>query len=395
MKVGYFKCVGGISGDMILASIVDLGISINQIVNGLSLLNIDDVYEISSHISTRGGVTGTRFEVNYNPNPITRKFKDFISIINSSSLPDRVKEDSCDIFYRLSEAEKIAHKSESFDMELHELGEIDTLIDVVGSVFGMYVLKLDSIFSSALPTGNGVIKTSHGLIPVPSPATTALLSLGKIPISEPPGTLNNTGEMITPTGVAILTTLGSFSQPKMYIDKTGYGLGKRKSENYPNILSLWVGNEIFNEENSDLILLETNIDDTDGQILGYVHEGLLDMGANDAWFTPIHMKKNRPGVILSAIVSMAIERKAVDFILTETSTLGIRSRNIIRYEAERHIQSISTIYGNVNIKLKKNDNKVVNISPEYEDCKKIAIENNLPLKYVMDKISRQAEADLL
>ena len=239
------------------------------------------------------------------------------------------------------------------------------------------------------------LKTSHGLIPVPSPATAALLSLGKIPISEPSVTLNNTGEMITPTGVAILTTLGSFSHPKMYIDKTGYGLGKRKSEKYPNILSLWVGNEIINEENSGLILLETNIDDTDGQILGYVHEGLLDMGVNDVWFTPIHMKKNRPGVILSTIVSIAIERKAVDFILTQTSTLGIRSRNIIRYEAERHIQRISTIYGDVNIKLKKKDNKVVNISPEYEDCKKIAIENNLPLKYVMDKISRQAEDDLL
>ena len=394
MKLGYFKCVGGVSGDMILGSIVDLGISVNEIMSGLSLLNIDG-YEISSHISSRGGVTGTRFEVNYKPNHITRKFKDFISIVNSSSLPDKVKKDSCKIFYRLSEAEKIAHKSESSDIELHELGEIDTLVDVVGSVFGMYLLKLDSIYSSALPTGNGVIKTKHGLIPVPSPATTALLSLSQIPILELPGTFYNTGEMITPTGVAILTTLGSFNQPKMYIDKAGYGLGKRKSENYPNILSLWVGNEMFNEGNSDLILLETNIDDTDGQILGYVHEGLLDMGANDVWFTPIHMKKNRPGVILSAIVSLPIERKAVDFILTQTSTLGIRSRNIIRYEAERHIRTISTIYGNVNIKLKMNDNKVINISPEYEDCKKIAIENNLPLKYVMDKILRQAETDLL
>lgn len=394
MRIGYFKSVGGVSGDMILGSIIDSGILINEIINGLNLLNIGG-YEVSSHISTRGGITGTRFEVKYKSSDVNRNFKDFIDIVNASSLPDKIKKDSCKVFYKLSEAEKIAHKSESAHVELHELGEVDTLVDIVGSVFGMHLLEIDSIYLSPLPTGNGVINTKHGLITVPSPATAALISLSQIPVIQSTAEFNNTGEMITPTGVAILTTLGSFKEPKMYIDKVSYGLGRRKSEHYPNVLSLWVGNEIENEGSSGLILLETNIDDTDGQILGYVHEGLLNMGAKDVWFSPIYMKKNRPGVILSAIVSVSIESKAVDFILDQTSTLGIRASNIARYEAERHIRTISTVYGQVNVKLKLKNNKIINISPEYEDCKKIAIEHDLPLQYIMDKVSRQAETDLL
>ena len=394
MKLGYFKSIGGVSGDMILASIIDSGVLVNEIIEGLSLLNIGG-YNISSHISNREGVVGTRIEVEYDTNDRRRGFNDFAEIVNASSLPDKVKKDSCNIFYRLNEAEKIAHKSSSSNVELHELGEVDTLIDVVGSVFGMYILKLDSIYLSPFPTGNGVIKTSHGLTPVPSPATVALLSLSQAQVIQSPLELNNTGEMITPTGVAILTTLGSFKSPRMYINNVSYGLGRRKSKHYPNVLSLWLGNEIENESSSKLVLLETNIDDTDGQILGYVHERLLEMGAKDVWFTSIYMKKNRPGVILSVIIPFGIENKAVDFIISETSTLGIRSSNVARYEAERNICTINTVYGKVNVKLKFKNNKIINISPEYEDCKKLALENDLPLKYIIDKVTRQAESDLL
>ena len=221
------------------------------------------------------------------------------------------------------------------------------------------------------------------------------MSLSQAQVIQSPLELNNTGEMITPTGVAILTTLGSFKSPRMYIDNVSYGLGRRKSKHYPNVLSLWLGNEIENESSSKLVLLETNIDDTDGQILGYVHERLLEMGAKDVWFTSIYMKKNRPGVILSVIIPFGIENKAVDFIISETSTLGIRSSNVARYEAERNICTINTVYGKVNVKLKFKNNKIINISPEYEDCKKLALENDLPLKYIIDKVTRQAELDLL
>ncbi|MBN18258.1 MAG: TIGR00299 family protein [Chloroflexi bacterium] len=394
MSLGYFKCIGGVSGDMILGSIIDSGISLNQINEGLSLLNIEG-YQIDSHLSNRGGVTGTRFEVNYDSNLPNRNFKDFIDIVNNSSLPNEVKKDSCLVFNRLIEAEKIAHKSESYHMELHELGEIDTLIDVVGSVFGFYILKLDAIYLSSLPAGSGLIKIKHGIVPVPSPATAALLSLCQIPLRNSHSDSDNSGEMITPTGVAILTTLGDFKQPQMYLDKISYGLGKRESDDYPNVLSLWIGDEVINDKNSNLVLLETNIDDTNGEILGYVYECLLNMGVNDIWYVPISMKKNRPGVMLSVIVSVKIEQKVIDFILNETSTLGIRVRNIIRYEAKRQIRKISTNYGEVNVKIKIRNNKIINISPEYEHCKKIAIEQNLTLKAVMDEVLLNAQKELL
>lgn len=379
---------------MLLGAVVDAGVPLSVISDAIDAMNVSGV-ALSVEQSQRGGVVGTHVRVDLDDQARTsNRFDDFSDAVQSSELSDRVKEQSTSVFNRMAEAEARVHRTSTDHLHLHELGTLDTLVDVVGAVVGLEHLGVERAFSSPFPMGTGVFRSAHGVLPVPSPATSALFTMADAPLVTAPNNPVRTGEMVTPTGAGIITTLAEFRQPRMNMQAQGYGLGTRDPEEYPNVLGLWVGDIAEDEKRGNLSLLETNLDDSTGEVLGYVQERLFEIGARDVWFTPIQMKKNRPATMLCAIVDERTERRAADVIMRETTTLGVRVRPIERYEAMREIRTIETRLGPAAVKLKVLDGGIVAVSPEYEDCRRIAAETGLPLNEVFRAVQRTAE-DLL
>ncbi|MCY4527444.1 MAG: nickel pincer cofactor biosynthesis protein LarC [Chloroflexi bacterium] len=395
MRSAYLQCVGGVSGDMLLGAVIDAGVQVDHLNSAISTLGLSGV-RIVAEQDRRGGVHGTHAIVEVeNTSCHSYRLEDFIRITESSSLPASVKERSSAVFRRLREAEQQVHRQAGEEPHLGELGSVDTIVDVVCAVVGLETLGIERIYCSPLPSGSGIIKTSHGILPVPAPATSALFGLAHAPVQPPPGNIPDAGEMVTPTGAAIVTTLASFSQPSLSVEETGYGLGTRDPESYPNVVVLRIGRELDRPRTATLSLLETNIDDSTPEVLAYAQERLFEIGARDVWFTPIQMKKNRPGTMLSALVPTDLETAAARLILRETSTLGVRVRPVSRYEADRRIVTLKTTLGQVSVKVKLIDGANVSVAPEYEDCRKIALDKDLPLQDVLRIVRREAEKALL
>ena len=379
---------------MALGALVDAGTPLEVITDALDAMGIVGV-DLRAEQSQRGGVVGTFVRVELDEQARkTHRFDDFIDTVRSSPLSGHVKAQSTAIFRRMAEAEARVHHTSVDHLHLHELGTLDTLIDVVGSVAGLEHLGVERVFASPFPMGTGVFRSAHGVLPVPSPATSALFTMADAPIVQAPGNPARTGEMVTPTGAGIITTLAEFRQPTMAMQAHGYGLGSRDPKEYPNVLGLWVGEILEGSTTGGLSLLETNLDDSTGEVLGYVHERLFELGARDVWFTPIQMKKNRPATMLCAIVDELTEKQAVDLVMRETTTLGVRVRPIERYEAKREIRTIETPLGQARVKLKILNGETVSANPEYEDCHRIAVEHGLSLNEVFRMVQRSAE-DLL
>ena len=380
-RCAYIRAIGGISGDMLLGALIDVGADIDFIKEQLNSLNLGKI-EIEFYNGSRKGVSGIGLSpLGQDLESKAYTFKQFIEIIKSSKLTEQVYENVLLTFNNLLKAEQKVHGEE--DVELHELGSIDTMIDIVGVVSGFESLKIDRIFCSVLPSGHGFIKSSHGLMPIPAPAVMELIKMANAPLFTHSGELYDSIEMITPTGVALATSLAEFSDPMMTVSKTGFGLGTRDVEIYPNVVSIWTGKFISNLESNEYSLLETNIDDMSPEIIGYVRERLFELGVLDVWTASIYMKKNRPAIQISCILPAELEKKITYFLLEETSTFGVRARKMLRYEAGREIQKIETEIGDINVKLKIIDGKVINVYPEYEDCRLIAIDKKLPLQKVM------------
>ncbi len=379
---------------MVLGAVVDAGTPLEVITDAMDAMDVVGV-ELSSEQAQRGGVVGTFVRVELDENAQkSHWFDDFIAAVQSSPLSDRVKAQSTAIFRQMAEAEARVHRTSTDQLHLHELGTLDTLVDVVGSIAGLEYLGVERVFASPFPMGTGVFRSAHGVLPVPSPATSALFTMVDAPLVQAPGNPARTGEMVTPTGAGIITTLCIFRQPSMAMQAHGFGLGSRNPEEYPNVLGLWIGEISEDAKTGGLSLLETNLDDSTGEILGYVQERLFEIGARDVWFIPIQMKKNRPATMLCAIVGERAERQAVDLIMRETTTLGVRVRPIERYEAKRETRTVDTAFGPAGAKLKILDGETVAVSPEYEDCRRIAAESGLPLNEVFRAVQRSAE-DLL
>ncbi len=380
---------------MVLGAIIDAGAPFDELNAALEKLNVRG-FSISRKLAQRGGVSGTLVTVELDEEGRRpRRWQDFIHTIEDSDLEAKVAERAIAVLRRLAEAEASVHRVAVEEAHLHELGELDTLVDVVGSIVGLELLGIERLYSSPFPSGSGIIESGHGVLPVPSPASAALFAMARAPVIPPPGNAPYTGEMVTPTGAAIITTLATFRQPAMNLHRVGYGLGSRDSRQYPNVLALWLGEETGTTYTTDLSLLETNIDDMTAELLGYVQERLLALGARDVWFTPIQMKKNRPATMLSAIVPVDLEPQAVALVLKETSTLGVRVRPLGRYEAERETVEVGTSLGPVRVKVKRLEGRPVSASPEYEDCRRIALERGMPLQDVFRIVQREADARLL
>ena len=395
MSSVYFQCIGGASGDMILGALLDAGLPLEDLRRAIAKLGVDG-YSLKAQRVQRGGLEGTHLVVELDERGRrTHTIQNFVDIVEASGLSENVVRQSRSIFLRIAEAEARVHGAKPGETHLHELGTLDTLVDVVGSVAGLEMLGAERVYCSAFPSGSGVVRTEHGLLPVPAPATAALFEMANAPVAAPPNNAHNTGEMVTPTGAAILTTLATFEHPQLNVGRIGYGLGTRDSQQYPNALALWLGTERTTRYSIGTKLIETNIDDMSGEMLGYVQERLFESGARDVWFTPIQMKKNRPATMLSIIVSADKEAEAVEILMRQTSTLGVRVRPLERVEAEREVVRVETSLGDVAVKLKRLNGSIVSVAPEYEDARLRALEHDLPLQEVFNRIQREAESQLM
>jgi uncharacterized protein (TIGR00299 family) protein len=293
------------------------------------------------------------------------------------------------VFQALGEVEAQVHGQALESVELHEVGSVDALVDVTGAVAGLRLLGVEEVYVSPLPLGRGATRGQHGVLPLPAPATLALLARANAPTVEGEGA---PGELVTPTGAAILTTLGRFNRPAMRLDAVGCGAGGRDPADRPNLLRVWLGEA--EAGSSRMRLIETNIDDMSAEIMGYVQEKLLASGAADVWFTAIQMKKNRPAVMVSVLCREALEQDLVHILLSETTTLGVRVRDVGRHEAEREVMQFDSSLGPAAVKLKRLPGETPRVAPEYEVCRRIAQERGLPLPEVYRVVAAEAEERL-
>lgn len=381
MRAAYFQCIGGASGDMILGALVDVGLSVADLERRLRPL-FPGGLRLSAHPAQRGAIHGTQVMVEAEANPPLRGLEQVEALVSGGSLPAPVVERALAVFRRLAQAEaRVHHVSPN---EVGMVGRADTIADIVGAVLGLHLLGVEAVYSSPLPAGSGTIDSPHGVLPAPGPAVAELAAMARAPLRPTP---YPAGERITPTGVAILTTLASFSAPDVTVERIGYGAGSRDLPELPNVLALWLG-EVSQDEQR-LVLLQTNIDDMSPQLHGYVMEQLLAQGALDVWFTPIQMKRNRPAVMVSVLATSELEATLVASLFRETTTLGIRRLPVARYEAERESFTFDSSLGPVRMKRKRFQGQALGVSPEYEDCRRLAEEHGLPLQEVYRRLARE------
>ena len=390
-KVAYFDCFSGCSGDMVLGALIDAGLPLDILEKGLSSLAIHG-YKLSAEQVKRSSITATKFTVVMNETKAQpeRSLKDIVMLIEASKLPEKVKNTASAIFQRLGEVESRIHDVPLEKVCFHEIGAVDSIIDIVGVALGLDALKIERFYSSPLPLGSGSISTAHGILPVPAPATLRLIAMSNAPIGDFPKQSQPQGELVTPTGAAIVTTLANFGRPGMTVEKVGYGAGTKDFKAWPNVMRIWIGEEIEPVGSEDLVLLETNIDDMSPEIYGYLMERLFTMQAIDVWFTPIQMKKNRPAVMLSVLALRHAESDLTQTIMRETSTLGIRVSPTFRHIAEREVIEFDSTIGHTKVKVKRFMGNILSIHPEYEECRRMALERNIPLQEVYRIIETEA-----
>ncbi len=366
---------------MILGALLDAGFQLEKLQKGLAGLNVQG-YELTSIRVKRAGISATQFKVVVDEQRLqpTRGLSDIEQILNEGRLPERVKRKSREIFRHLAEVEADAHGVSLEQVHFHEVGAVDSIIDIVGTIFVLDALKIETCYASSLPLADGVIHSAHGVLPAPAPATLKLLALAGAPISSPPGP-GRVGELVTPTGAALITALAVFRRPEIRIKSIGSGAGQKDLKDWPNIMRVWLGDEDDSPAEGDLVLLETNIDDMNPQVCGYLMDKLLAEKALDVWFSPIQMKKNRPAILLSVLGPSAHETRLVEIILSEPTTLGVRSRRVERHTAQRSVVEFDSSLGRARSKI-KTFGQVVTVAPEYEDCRRIAAETGLPLQEV-------------
>ena len=397
MRIGYIHMIGGASGDMLLGALLDAGLDPADLEAELMKLPVPGC-AIAARRDSRGGLPGVHVTLDTGgagAESVRMGWRDFADAIAGSGLSPAVAERSLRVLRLLEEAERSVHGAAPEDPSPHphELGTLDTLVDVVGAVAGLELLGVERLYAGPIPMGSGVIKAAHGPLPAAAPATMALAAMANAPVTPPPH--GYTGELVTPTGAALVTGLASFERPAMRLERVGYGLGTRNPDSFPNAVALWIGEAESAPVRRQITLLETNIDDASPQLLGYAQERLFEMGALDVWHTPIQMKKNRPGTLLSALVPADLEAEAVALLLRETTTLGVRRREVERYEAEREMRDVQTEFGPVAVKVKALDGRPVAAAPEYDACRAIAVERGMPLQEVLACVTQAAREQLL
>jgi len=382
VKVAYFDCFSGASGDMLLGCLLDAGLSLDELRADLARLGIGG-YQLDAQRVTRHGLSGTHLRVHLSSEDRpARTLPNIERILRESDLPESVQARSLRVFTRLARAEARVHGTTVDQIHFHELGAVDSLVDIVGFVCALDRLGIEAVHSSPLTLGGGTVQTEHGRLAAPAPATLALLAEVGAPTVPGPAMT----ELLTPTGAALLTEYATFTRPAMTVQAVGYGFGTKEFD-FPNGLRVWLGETLpvspLPEEDC-VVRLSCNLDDATGETLAYALEQLLAAGALDAWFAPIQMKKGRPGTMLSVLCCPEDAPNLANLILRETPTLGVRYHTESRFKAGREMRQVDTPWGTVRVKLKLLGKEIVSASPEYEDCAALARGAGVPLAEVTE-----------
>ena len=391
MRTLYFDCFAGASGNMILGGLIAAGLSVRDLRSELEKLRLPE-FDLIVEETDRSGISATHVTVRVPDEKKHRHLPEIEEMIRRSDLSDTVKERSIGIFHRLARAEAAVHGVDIAKVHFHEVGALDAIIDIVGSCIGFELLGIEQFASSKLHVGSGFVEMAHGKFPVPPPAVAGLLH--GIPFYS----TEIEGELVTPTGAAIISSVAaSYGRiPDLVLEQAGYGAGTRTYMSFPNVLRVMIGESAGLQEpntSEEVLLLEANVDDLSPEILGHFMDRSLESGALDCWFTPIHMKKNRPAVLVSVLAKAGEERKFLELFFTETSSIGVRVQHIKRHSLERRVDHVATIYGDIAVKMSSLEGKVVNVKPEFEDLKAAAASAGAPLRTVESMVMQAIKND--
>lgn len=386
MRVLYFDCFAGIAGDMTIAALLDLGLPLEHLRQELGKLGLPlSTYTLTTESVKRKGIAATHFTVLVAEDPPHRHYSDIVALIRQSALAPPVKDKALSIFLRLAEAEAKVHGMAVADVHFHEVGAVDSIVDIVGVAIGLEYFAIEALHVSPLPMGSGYVDTAHGKLPVPAPATAELLR--GLPVHGETGP----GERVTPTGAAIVAALGSAfgNTPAMEVTAIGYGAGSRDFDDLPNVLRLVLGETDQRRQKDEIFVLETHIDDMNPEVLGFLMDRLFQSGALDVTFSPLQMKKNRPGTRVTVITAMGKRDELVRLILAESTAIGLRYYPVERVTLFRSIEERQTTLGPVKVKVVTGQDHVRRVVPEFEECRRLAEEKGLPLMDVYRTIERE------
>ena len=382
MKIAYFDCFSGISGDMTLGALVDAGCNLAEMEDHLRRLPVPG-WEISSEKVVRRGFKATQVKVESSDPQRHRSLSEILQLIERAGLPPAIAGRASRIFQRLGEAEALVHGVPIEKVHFHEVGAVDAIVDIVGAAAGFAQLGIEEFVCSPLNVGGGRVDTQHGNLPVPAPATAELLR------GAPTYSNGIQRELVTPTGAAIVATVASQfgPQPEMTVAAIGLGAGSAELAEQPNVLRLFVGESAARRDDAtleeDVIVLEANLDDMSPQVYGYFAERALEVGALDVFSIPVQMKKNRPGQLVTVLCKPADREKLSDLLFRETTTLGVRQSHVQRRTLQRESITVDTKLGSIRMKVARLNGQILNVAPEYEDCQKVAAERGVPLKMVL------------
>ena len=392
--IAYLDCHSGISGDMFLGAMLDAGLSLDTLRVALAGLPITG-YQLTLEPFHDRGMRGSRFKVLVEElaQP-ARHLADIVALLDASTLSPRVRQTARSIFQCLAEAEATVHGSSIAEVHFHEVGAIDALVDIVGAAIAVETLGISQLYASPLPLTSGHVQAAHGLLPVPAPATLEILRRVAAPWRPCP----IEGELVTPTGAAILATLARFETPAIAIERVGYGFGQRKLP-WPNCLRLCLGQAavgVDEEPDVDWVtVIESNIDNMSGELLGGLMERLLAAGALDVSYSPLQMKKNRPATLVTIICPPEQAEALALFLLRESSTLGVRIQQVQRLKAQRTQEPVETPLGTMLVKVKRLGTRIISATPEYEECRRIALQRNMPLEEVYEVAQHAIESTII
>jgi len=390
MKLAYFDCFSGISGDMTLGALVDAGCSLELLRSGLQGLQIPG-WTISSEKVWKNGMAATFVHVATEDQTKHRSLSAILEIFEKSQLSESVGKNAAAIFRKLGEAEASVHDVALEKIHFHEVGAVDAIVDIVGACIAFEALGIEKFACSPLNVGGGTAKMSHGVLPVPAPATAKLLQ------GKPTYSNGVQRELVTPTGAAIVSTLcDTFGpQPQMTVSAIGYGAGSMELEGQPNVVRIMIGeaaDKVITGFDEEISVIEANLDDMNPQIYGYFLEKALAAGALDVYTTPVQMKKNRPGTLLTLLCKPQDTNSLMSLVFAETTTFGARTYRAQRRTLPRESVNVHTQFGDVRVKLSRVNGRILHVAPEFDDCRKLAVEKNVPLQRVFNEAMRSYDA---